>query len=32
MPSWIPTMVACCLAAFIIGWTLGWIFDEWKNK
>ena len=31
MPSWVYTMVACCLAAFIIGWVIGWIVDEWKN-
>jgi hypothetical protein len=32
MPSWVPYMIASCLAATIIGYILGWAVDEWKNK
>lgn len=32
MPSWVPTMVMCCLAAAMLGWVLGWAWDEWNNR
>ena len=41
MPSWVPYMVASCLAATIIGYALAWSMDEfeiwemldrWRNK
>ena len=32
MPSWLPIMVLCCVAAFIVGWILGYVVEEWKNK
>jgi len=25
-------MVAAALAAFIVGWIAGYLYDEWKNK
>jgi hypothetical protein len=27
MPSWVYTMVACCLAGFIIGYIAAWLVD-----
>jgi hypothetical protein len=32
MPSWLPYMVACCLAAGLLGWIVAWMLDEWKNR
>jgi hypothetical protein len=32
MPDWAYTMMACCLAALIIGYIAGWAWDEWKNR
>ena len=32
MPSWLPTMVLCCLAAAMLGWVVAWMLDEWKNR
>ena len=32
MPSWMVAMAASCFAAFLIGWILGWIVDQWENR
>ena len=32
MPSWLPTMMLCCLAAAMLGWILAAILDQWKNR
>ena len=32
MPSWVPYMVASCIAAFLIGYVIAWFLDELKNK
>ena len=32
MQSWMATMVACCLAAFILGYVVAWTLDQWKDR
>lgn len=32
MPYWVPYMAASCLAAFLIGYAVAWVMDEWKNR
>jgi hypothetical protein len=32
MPDWVPYMVLACVAALILGWILGWAWDEWNNR
>jgi hypothetical protein len=28
MPSWLPAMVACCLASVVLGWLIALAIDE----
>jgi len=30
MPSWIYTMFAVCLAAFLLGYIAAWAKDQWE--
>ena len=32
MPSWVYTMAACCLAAFILGYVIAWAVEQWRDR
>jgi hypothetical protein len=32
MATWQYYMLAMCLSAFILGWVIGWMWDEWNDR
>ena len=32
MPDWGYTMIGACLAAALLGYFAGFVWDEWKNR
>jgi hypothetical protein len=31
LPSWVYYMVAACFAAFLVGWIIAWLVDEYGS-